>query len=277
MIIVLDNKYNIVKTTDENIVKGSDDYNSIILKIPSECTNYYPTATFKRPDGKRIGPLICSQQKTKTLYKIYQWILGSNVLAINGTLQITFSINFVDENGNTIEKKNVAEAFSEIYDAVVVNDAILIGGQDAIENLTNRLYVIQQNLDSYNEKWDEKVDKVASINGNTDIITRNTNRSTKINIKATSLGGLELRVDDTAKSNNGYITIDKNQVKIQASGEYSSDMHALKVNQQGIYHIYVNDGSEREMLDTSMAIDIEQFFEDLENSKAKTRRKRSVI
>ena len=276
MIIVLDNKYNIIKTTDENIVKGSDDYNSIILKVPIECTNYYPTATFKRPDGKRIGPLICSQQKTKTLYKIYQWILGSNVLAINGTLQITFSINFVDENGNTIEKKNVAEAFSEIYDAVVVNDAILIGGQDAIENLTNRLYVIQQNLNSYNEKWDEKVDKVATINGNSDIITRNTT-NTKINIKSTSLGSLQLRVDDNTKSSNGYVNIDKNQVEIGANGEYSSDMHTLKVNQQGIYHVYVNDGSEREMLDTSMAIDIEKFFEDLENPKAKVKRKRSVI
>ena len=167
MDIILDNKYNIVKTTDEYLVKGSNNYDNLTLKIPINATNYYPTATFMRRDGRKFGPYISQNQTMDEAYRNYEWILTDNLLAVDGVLQITFNINFTDDTGNVTDIKNVVEVFANIYDAVIVDDVILIGGENAVQNITEQLYLLQLQLDKYKNLWDAKVDVK---NGNSEIL-----------------------------------------------------------------------------------------------------------
>ena len=165
MDIILDNKYSIIKTTDENIIKGSNNFDTLILKVPIECENYYPTACFMRKDGRKWGPYICQNQTIDDTYRNYEWILTDNILAVDGVLQVTFNINITDAEGNLTKEKNVAEVFVTIYDAVVVDDAIIIGGENAVQNITEQLYLIQKQLEIYKNIWDTKVDVKHENNG----------------------------------------------------------------------------------------------------------------
>lgn len=219
MDIILDNKYSIVKTTDEYIVKGSDNYDSLILKVPIECTDYYPTATFMRRDGRKWGPYICQNQTVDDTYRSFEWILTDNLLAVDGVLQITFTVNLTDTNGNVTKEKNVVEALANIYDAVIVDDVILIGGEDAVQNITEQLYLIQKQLDAYKKIWDAKVDVK---NGESEIINNN--------------GTIEL------KNSNASIVMQSNENKIK-----------FKANTL----IKDNNQVENEIIDDSMTIDDE--------------------
>lgn len=158
MIITLDSNFNIANTSDENLIKGSDKYDNLILKVPIENNSYYPTATFMRADSRTFGPLISQEQTMDDEYRYYNWFLSNNLLAVEGVLQITFSINITNSTGNVTKVKNICSVFAEIYDAIVNDDFVLVGGEDAIENINEQLNYIQQRLELYKSIWDTKVD-----------------------------------------------------------------------------------------------------------------------
>lgn len=236
MDIILDNKYNIVKTTDECIVKGSDNYDSLILKVPIECTNYYPTATFMRRDGRKWGPYICQNQTVDDTYRSFEWILTDNLLAVDGVLQITFTVNLTDTNGNVTKEKNVVEAFANIYDAVIVDDVILIGGENAVQNITEQLYLLQQQLDKYKEIWDAKVN-VESPNGQNHIY----NEDTYITLNQDNTSVLQLT--------SGFVRLRNKGTAIQLRETNGSEIRLI-----GDSIVKYSNSTLKEMVDDSMVI-----------------------
>ena len=235
MDIILDNKYSIVKTTDECIVKGSDNYDSLFLKVPIECTNYYPTANFLRRDGRKWGPYICQNQTVDDTYRSFEWILTDNLLAVDGVLQITFTVNLTNESGEVVEEKNVVEVFANVYDAVV-DDVILIGGEDAVQNITEQLYLIQKQLEIYKNIWDKKVN-VESPNGQNHIYNEDTN----ITLNQNNTSVLQLTSE--------FVRLRNKETAIQLSETNGSEIRLI-----GDSIVKYSNSTLKEMVDDSMVI-----------------------
>lgn len=236
MDIILDNKYSIIKTTDENIIKGSNNFDTLILKVPIECENYYPTACFMRKDGRKWGPYICQNQTIDDTYRNYEWILTDNILAVDGVLQVTFNINITDAEGNLTKEKNVAEVFVTIYDAVVVDDAIIIGGENAVQNITEQLYLIQKQLEIYKNIWDKKVN-VESPNGQNHIYNEDTN----ITLNQNNTSVLQLTSE--------FVRLRNKETAIQLSETNGSEIRLI-----GDSIVKYSNSTLKEMVDDSMVI-----------------------
>lgn len=245
MVITLDSNFNIVNTSDEMIVQGSDNYDSLILKVPIENNNYFPTATFMRADGRTFGPYIAQDQIAEEENRCYTWVLTNNLLAVNGVLQVTFNINFTNADGNIIRKKNVIEVFANVYDAVIVDDVILIGGEDAVQNITEQLKLLQMQLDKYKNLWEAKVN-VQSDNGSYQII----NSDTGIHLKAANVGSLKITNDNltykVAHSADDYVSLE--------AGYLDGSDRKIRLTADKLVKKSPNSSTESELIDDSMII-----------------------
>lgn len=153
MEIILNNEFNIVKTTDENIIKGSNSFDDINLIIPKDAVNnLYPTVTYRRADGRTFGPTTANSTTNDDTNYTYTFNPSSNVLAVEGVLEFTFTINFEDSNANVIKTKNVAMCFTEIYDAVISGNMILVGGEEAVENVLTIVETLQSQTSNNSTK-----------------------------------------------------------------------------------------------------------------------------
>ena len=153
MIITLDSNFNIVNTSDENLIKGSDSFDNINLTIPKEVVNnLFPTITYKRADGRTFGPMTANGTSNDDTNYIYTFNLSSIVLAVEGVLEFTFTINFEDSNANVIKTKNVAMCFAEVYDAVISGDMIFVGGEEAVENVLAIVETLQSQASNNSTK-----------------------------------------------------------------------------------------------------------------------------
>lgn len=142
MIVYINENYEIVSTSETNIYQGSDRFDLVQLAIPKTLENQYPTITFMRADGRVFGPLAHTEIAVDDNNNIYTWELSKKIIAVEGVLQFTFTINFT-QDGKVIKTKNIAKAYAQIYEAVVSEDDVIIVGDFSVESIRESI----QNLE----------------------------------------------------------------------------------------------------------------------------------
>ncbi len=164
MVITLDNNFNIVNTSDEMIVQGSNLANQIELVIPKTAVNnLFPSATFMRADGRTFGPLIATTTTNDDTNYHYVWELDNKLLAVSGVMQITFTINFENDSNQVVKTKNVSLVYFEIYEAVISGDVILVGGEEAVENILSQIEALQATIANNSIKIADNTNEINKI------------------------------------------------------------------------------------------------------------------
>lgn len=164
MIITLDNNFNIVNTSDEMIVQGSNLANQIELLIPKTAVNnLFPSATFMRADGRTFGQIIATTTTNDDTNYHYVWELDNKLLAVSGVMQITFTINFENDSNQVVKTKNVSLVYFEIYEAVISGDVILVGGEEAVENILTQIEALQATIANNSTKIADNTNEINKI------------------------------------------------------------------------------------------------------------------
>lgn len=123
---------------DSAIIKGSVDFDKLIIYIPTSLKDsfntIYPIYSVKRADGRKLGPyvtLLAQEAQTVTGYYGWECNFNSRDLAVRGPLEITTSF-FI----NSRITKNAAMVTTNVREAVVVDDDVyIVNDSQIVESL----------------------------------------------------------------------------------------------------------------------------------------------
>lgn len=114
---------NVLDKLENSIIKGSSDYDELIVYFPVEAkesySSIYPTYSVRRADNREIGAYSTLNTADSSVTGYYGWkgYFNARDIAVEGALEIT--ITFVI---NGTQKKNVAKVTTYVKDAVSIED-----------------------------------------------------------------------------------------------------------------------------------------------------------
>lgn len=134
----------ITKVEDNLFVQSSNNYDTLYLHLDDD-TNIIPTITFKRPDGRSLGPFLlqCNGVDEETSNKIYVYELNKVITRCKGELEIAIAYNHysVDENDNRafVSKQTFGSVIATVKGSLEIPTDEMAYYEEVLENLSQQV------------------------------------------------------------------------------------------------------------------------------------------
>jgi hypothetical protein len=158
-VYINDKTLSIEKIVSESpFFQGAHLTNKIRLLFNSYASRHVPVMHFLLPNGRRIGPVYASAledgestlvKEENVSYTVYDFILDSLVLVAPGTLEMTVTIEYNNDEGVVVAKKVIGNFINKIIKTSVHDGNIVIVGDvdsDEIINMYNNMSALNNRL-----------------------------------------------------------------------------------------------------------------------------------